>query len=175
MSIYFYKDQSYYISYPLPVDDSIEEFYDLNISSIYLTINGSLNYNQIGVGDEKISISKRGSWYIEVHDEKFYDLPEGENILEIRVMSSKGGVFFENKTFFHVYEKYQENNEKEDVTPLDLLSSKNYITRDIRDERYEVCKKCPRLFKPTKTCKECGCFMAAKTWLKDATCPLDKW
>lgn len=62
-----------------------------------------------------------------------------------------------------------------DVTPFDLLSSSNYTTRDTRDARLGVCKGCERLFKPTRTCRECGCFMAAKTWLKDASCPLGKW
>lgn len=65
--------------------------------------------------------------------------------------------------------------ENDDVTPLDLLSSNNYTTKEIRDERFDICKGCDRLFKPTRTCKECGCFMALKTWLKDAHCPLHKW
>lgn len=61
------------------------------------------------------------------------------------------------------------------VTPLDLLHSDNYTTREIRGARLDTCKGCERLFRPTKTCKECGCFMALKTWLIDATCPLGKW
>jgi len=61
------------------------------------------------------------------------------------------------------------------VTPLDLLNHKNYTTQEIRNERLDICKGCDRLFKPTRTCKECGCFMAAKTWLKESRCPLGKW
>lgn len=61
------------------------------------------------------------------------------------------------------------------VTPLDLLSGNNYTTDEIRAGRYETCMGCDRLFKPTRTCKECGCFMALKTYLKDAYCPLGKW
>lgn len=61
------------------------------------------------------------------------------------------------------------------VTPFDLLSSSNYTTSDERDKRYSECKGCERFFKPTASCKECGCFMALKTWLKDASCPLGKW
>lgn len=61
------------------------------------------------------------------------------------------------------------------VSPFDLLSSDNYTTREVRDERLDACKGCEELFKPTRTCKQCGCFMALKTWLKDATCPLGKW
>ena len=61
------------------------------------------------------------------------------------------------------------------VTPMDLLFADNYTAREIRDQRYETCKGCERIIRPTKTCKECGCFMAFKTWLKDASCPIGKW
>jgi hypothetical protein len=69
------------------------------------------------------------------------------------------------------------NNEEnlDKVVPLDLLFSKNYITKEERDKRYEICKECPKLFKPTRTCIKCGCFMSLKTWLKDAECPIGKW
>lgn len=67
------------------------------------------------------------------------------------------------------------DEEHRNVIPIDLLKSKNYTEKEIRDSRYEVCLGCPSLFKPTRTCKECGCFMSLKTWLKDATCPLGKW
>lgn len=61
------------------------------------------------------------------------------------------------------------------VTPLDLLNSSNYTSRSVRDDRLDVCKGCPELWKPTRTCKQCGCFMGLKTWLSEATCPLGKW
>lgn len=61
------------------------------------------------------------------------------------------------------------------VTPADLLNSANYTDRATRNERFDTCKGCDRLFKPTRTCRECGCFMALKTWLSDATCPVGKW
>jgi rRNA maturation endonuclease Nob1 len=63
----------------------------------------------------------------------------------------------------------------DNVTPIDLFNNKNYTTLEIRNARYETCKGCEELFQPTKTCKKCGCFMAMKTWLKEATCPLGKW
>ena len=43
------------------------------------------------------------------------------------------------------------------------------------EERLNICKECPRFFKPTGTCKECGCFMRVKTRLKSASCPIGKW
>jgi hypothetical protein len=61
------------------------------------------------------------------------------------------------------------------VTPLDLLNNKNYTSREIRDERLDICNGCERLIPLTKTCKECGCFMSMKTWLNYAECPIGKW
>jgi len=43
------------------------------------------------------------------------------------------------------------------------------------EERLNICRECPRLFKPTMQCKECGCFMRIKTRLKSASCPIGKW
>jgi hypothetical protein len=45
----------------------------------------------------------------------------------------------------------------------------------VAEERYNICKMCPELLKLTKQCKKCGCFMAAKTKLSAATCPIGKW
>ncbi len=60
------------------------------------------------------------------------------------------------------------------VTPLDLLNPKNYGEKDVATHRFSICLECPQLTK-AKRCKECGCFMVAKTKLTDATCPLGKW
>ena len=45
----------------------------------------------------------------------------------------------------------------------------------IAENRLEICKACPELIQLTTQCKKCGCFMAAKTKLKGAECPLGKW
>ena len=42
-------------------------------------------------------------------------------------------------------------------------------------ERAKACADCDRLFKPTFSCKECGCFMKVKVKLENASCPLGKW
>lgn len=47
--------------------------------------------------------------------------------------------------------------------------------RELTEIRLKVCSDCPRLFKPTYTCKECGCFMKIKTKILGASCPLGKW
>lgn len=69
----------------------------------------------------------------------------------------------------------QSEEEMDSAKPWDLLDSNNYVTDEIREGRYKTCLGCERLFKPTRTCKECGCFMSLKTWLKHAECPLGKW
>lgn len=46
---------------------------------------------------------------------------------------------------------------------------------DLRETRLSICKNCEHLYTPTTTCKKCGCFMNAKTWIKNSSCPLNKW
>ena len=77
-------------------------------------------------------------------------------------------------------EEYVKNNEVTDeqaqsVTPFDLLNSNNYTSKDIRNKRYDICKGCEHFFSPIKMCRECGCSMPLKTWLKEAKCPVNKW
>jgi hypothetical protein len=72
--------------------------------------------------------------------------------------------------------KWQQYKEKNGVTPLDLL---NPMTKSASEElaksRMLICKACPELIKLTIQCKKCGCFMAAKTKLEKASCPIGKW
>lgn len=49
------------------------------------------------------------------------------------------------------------------------------VDEKLHKARLTICSECERFFKPTKTCKECGCFMIVKTRLKNASCPLLKW
>lgn len=46
---------------------------------------------------------------------------------------------------------------------------------EVAAKRIEICIACPELIQITKTCKKCGCFMAAKTKIKNVECPLKKW
>jgi hypothetical protein len=69
-----------------------------------------------------------------------------------------------------------ETNKNSSVGPMDLINpNSEWATEDVSSERYSICKACPELVKLTKQCKKCGCFMAAKTKLQAATCPLGKW
>lgn len=47
--------------------------------------------------------------------------------------------------------------------------------KEIAKERWDICTQCPRFFKPTGTCKECGCFMRIKTQIPSVKCPIGKW
>lgn len=42
-------------------------------------------------------------------------------------------------------------------------------------KRWKICMDCDRLFRPTRQCKECGCFMKVKVRLRWTKCPLGKW
>lgn len=42
-------------------------------------------------------------------------------------------------------------------------------------DRMSICEKCEFFNAYLKTCRKCGCYMPAKTILKNSTCPLSKW
>lgn len=72
------------------------------------------------------------------------------------------------------WQKYKEN--LGDTRPWDLINPETeWASDEVAEKRYAICKECPELIKLTKQCKKCGCFMAAKTKLEKATCPLEKW
>lgn len=59
--------------------------------------------------------------------------------------------------------------------PWDMLNPKTeYVSKDIAQSRYDVCKGCP-FFLPTKQCSKCGCVMKLKVTLAHAECPEGKW
>lgn len=75
----------------------------------------------------------------------------------------------------HIESDEFSDKQAQHVTPFDLLNSKNYTNKDIRNKRYNICKGCKHFLNPVKMCKECGCNMPLKTWLKEASCPVGKW
>jgi hypothetical protein len=63
-----------------------------------------------------------------------------------------------------------------ETRPWDMINpNTEYVTEEESERRYDVCKACPELIELTKQCKQCGCFMAMKTKLAKAECPLKKW
>lgn len=63
-----------------------------------------------------------------------------------------------------------------ETRPWHLLNPNAYIEDSkIVEDRMAICKACPELIKLTSQCKKCGCFMAAKTKLNNAECPIGKW
>lgn len=57
------------------------------------------------------------------------------------------------------------------------MDSSASATRSRSQARLDICRQCEFLFKPTMTCKKCGCFMRIKTLLPEGTvhCPEGKW
>ncbi len=49
------------------------------------------------------------------------------------------------------------------------------VSDEIQQYRYNICKSCDKLYKPTDSCKMCGCFMKVKTWMPQHACPIKKW
>ena len=49
------------------------------------------------------------------------------------------------------------------------------VEPEVQKQRMDICLACDKLYKPTSSCKLCGCFMQVKTWMPDQNCPIDKW
>lgn len=47
------------------------------------------------------------------------------------------------------------------------------LTGEEANTRLDICKSCE--FYVSERCTQCGCFMAVKTYLKAANCPVGKW
>jgi hypothetical protein len=72
------------------------------------------------------------------------------------------------------WEKYKQN--MGEVKPWDVLNPKTeWLDDDVSSKRLSICRSCPELIKLTEQCKKCGCFMAIKTKIEKATCPMEKW
>ena len=67
-------------------------------------------------------------------------------------------------------------SEDNEVKPWDFFKpNTEYATEEVAEERLTICKACPELIQVTKSCRQCGCFMALKVKLAKASCPLEKW
>lgn len=71
--------------------------------------------------------------------------------------------------------KQEEDAALEERLERNSLVSSFSVTKEQRNIRLDKCKSCEHFLKLTASCKECGCFMKAKTWLSSAKCPVDKW
>jgi tRNA(Ile2) C34 agmatinyltransferase TiaS len=67
-------------------------------------------------------------------------------------------------------------NEDRSAKPWDLLNKNiGRVEQDIAENRMDICRSCEHFLKVTGQCKKCGCIMAMKTKLPNATCPVEKW
>tara|TARA_B100000902_G_scaffold394131_1_gene449793 strand:+ start:1033 stop:1302 length:270 start_codon:yes stop_codon:yes gene_type:complete len=58
----------------------------------------------------------------------------------------------------------------------DMSKGRNvFCPSNIVNERMSICNGCPEFVTNTSQCKQCGCFMSAKSRLKKASCPIGKW
>lgn len=72
------------------------------------------------------------------------------------------------------WSKYKQN--LGETRPWDLFNAKSpKLPPEFAKERFNICLSCENFIKMTAQCKKCGCFMAAKTKLAEAACPIQKW
>ena len=50
-----------------------------------------------------------------------------------------------------------------------------YLKTDEAYERVKICESCDKYLRLAKICGECKCFVPAKSRLRYANCPLNKW
>ena len=50
-----------------------------------------------------------------------------------------------------------------------------FVPDNVYKDRIAICKDCIFYFKPTGTCKDCGCFMKIKARLAPMACSQKKW
>ena len=50
-----------------------------------------------------------------------------------------------------------------------------FVPNKVYEDRLAICKSCIFYFKPTGTCKDCGCFMKIKARLAPMECGQKKW
>jgi hypothetical protein len=61
-----------------------------------------------------------------------------------------------------------------ETSPMDFFKpSTEYASQELAQKRMDICNGCE--FLKFKFCKECGCFMPAKTLLQESKCPIGKW
>jgi len=53
--------------------------------------------------------------------------------------------------------------------------NKFFVPNEVYEDRIAICKSCVYYFKPTGTCKDCGCFMKIKARLSTMGCSQKKW
>ena len=53
--------------------------------------------------------------------------------------------------------------------------NKFFVPNEVYEDRLAICKTCIYYFKPTGTCKDCGCFMKLKARLAPMECSQKKW
>lgn len=70
---------------------------------------------------------------------------------------------------------YLRNTEESIKKKLISVTEEIKVSSDVRENRINLCHECEYFIKASSQCKNCGCFMPMKTWLKSAKCPVNKW
>ena len=56
-----------------------------------------------------------------------------------------------------------------------LLGHTLKVTDEQQAQRLEICASCEFYHAAKQRCTRCGCYTAAKSWLKTEKCPVGKW
>jgi hypothetical protein len=145
---------------PLPpggkyIQDNSIIYLSQDEQTIELTFADGLMYSKADTGDMLLDF--------------FLDLDYGGR------WSYWGKLYYGNtRELFEIRGEFQCPDSDRIVMPWDLLMPKmGRVPRQQRDERLAICHACDSLVHGV--CLQCGCVMAAKTTLANASCPLNLW
>lgn len=62
-----------------------------------------------------------------------------------------------------------------DVVKDTLNGTVEYVTREEKKRRLDICLSCEHLKKLARQCSLCGCFIDMKTKYTESECPGEKW
>lgn len=70
-------------------------------------------------------------------------------------------------------QKFEKIRDASQAAAASIIKEK--VSAEIQQYRYDICRSCDKLYKPTDNCKVCGCLMKIKTWMPAQACPIGKW
>lgn len=75
-----------------------------------------------------------------------------------------------NNMINKMFEKMQQMKATMDDLKKDLL-----LSEELYKSRLDICDSCEYIYRPTFSCKKCGCFIKVKAKFPPMKCPIGKW
>ena len=64
---------------------------------------------------------------------------------------------------------------KDSVVDIGSAPTNLFASKELKEERMSICKKCEYYSARQVRCKQCGCWLVQKVKFTSSTCPIEKW